>query len=99
MLRFWEVYPSYVQHLGQKANPHALGEFMWLRLKRIQLGFLHTGVAIALVPFTSTLNRIMINEMGLAATVVTLLVAVPYLFSPIQVAIGSYADRNPIFGL
>jgi MFS transporter, BCD family, chlorophyll transporter len=70
---------------------------MWL--KRIQLGFLHTGVAIALVPFTSTLNRIMINEMGLAATVVTLLVAVPYLFSPIQIAIGSYADRNPIFGL
>jgi MFS transporter, BCD family, chlorophyll transporter len=70
---------------------------MWL--KRIQLGLLHTAVAIALVPFTSTLNRIMINEMGIAATVVTLLVAVPYLFSPIQVAIGSYADRNPILGL
>ena len=66
--------------------------------KRIQLGLIHTAVAITLVPFTSTLNRVMIYEMGLAATVVTLLVALPYLVSPIQVAIGSYADHNPIFG-
>jgi BCD family chlorophyll transporter-like MFS transporter len=70
---------------------------MWR--KRLQLGLIHTAVAITLVPFTSTLNRVMIYEMGLAATVVTLLVALPYFFSPIQVAIGSYADRNPIAGL
>lgn len=68
-------------------------------IKRVQLGLLHTAVAITLVPFTSTLNRVLIYEMGLAATLVTFLVALPYLISPIQVAIGSYADRNPIFGL
>jgi BCD family chlorophyll transporter-like MFS transporter len=28
-----------------------------------------------------------------------LLASLPYLFSPIQVAIGSYSDRHPIFGL
>ncbi len=70
---------------------------MWL--KRIQLGLLHTATAITLLPFTSTLNRVLIVEMGLAATVVTLLVSIPYFFAPIQVVIGSYADRNPIFGL
>lgn len=70
---------------------------MWI--KRVQLGLLHTAVAITLVPFTSTLNRVLIYEMGLAATLVTFLVALPYLISPIQVAIGSYADRHPIFGL
>jgi len=69
---------------------------MWR--KRLQLGLIHTAVAITLVPFTSTLNRVMIYEMGLAATVVTLLVALPYFFSPIQVAIGSYADRHPVAG-
>ena len=69
---------------------------MWR--KRLQLGLIHTAVAITLVPFTSTLNRVMIYEMGIAATIVTLLVAIPYLFSPIQVMIGSYADRNPILG-
>lgn len=67
-------------------------------LKRLQLGLIHTAVAITLVPFSSTLNRVMIYELGLSATLVTLLVALPYLFSPIQIAIGSYADRNPVFG-
>ena len=70
---------------------------MWF--KRLQLGLIHTAVAITLVPFGSTLNRVMILEMGIAATIVTLLVALPYVFSPIQVAIGSYADRHPILGL
>ncbi len=70
---------------------------MWR--KRLQLGLIHTAVAITLVPFTSTLNRVMIYEMGLAATIVTLLVALPYFFSPIQVAVGSYADHHPVLGL
>jgi BCD family chlorophyll transporter-like MFS transporter len=69
---------------------------MWR--KRVQLGLLHTALAITLVPFTSTLNRVMIHELGFSATLVTVLVALPYFFSPIQVAIGSYADRHPIWG-
>jgi BCD family chlorophyll transporter-like MFS transporter len=69
---------------------------MWR--KRLQLGLIHTALAITLVPFTSTLNRVMIHELGFSATLVTVLVALPYFFSPIQVAIGSYADRHPIGG-
>lgn len=69
---------------------------MWL--KRIQLGLLHTAVAVTLVPFTGALNRIMIHELGFAKTLVTILVALPYFFSPIQVAIGSFADHTPIAG-
>ena len=70
---------------------------MWR--KRIQLGLIHTAVAITLVPINGVLNRVMIKELAIAATVVALLVSLPYLLSPIQVAIGSYSDRNPIFGL
>lgn len=70
---------------------------MWL--KRLQLALIHTAVAIALVPFGSLLNRVMIVEMGIAATVYTILFVLPYVFSPIQIAIGSYADRHPILGL
>src|SRR5688572_29652112 len=70
---------------------------MWL--KRLQLALIHTAVAIALVPFGSLLNRVMIVEMGIAATAYTILFVLPYVFSPIQIAIGSYADRHPIFGL
>jgi BCD family chlorophyll transporter-like MFS transporter len=67
-------------------------------LKRLQLAFIHTAVAVTLVPFTSTLNRVMIHEYGISKTLFTLIAIFPYLFSPIQVAIGSFADRHPILG-
>ena len=67
--------------------------------KRLQLGLIHVAVAMTLVPINSTLNRVMIKELAISATLVALLASLPYLFSPIQVAIGSYSDRHPIFGL
>ena len=67
-------------------------------LKRLQLAFIHTAVAMTLVPLTGTLNRVMIFDLGLSKTIFTLLAIFPYLFSPIQVAIGSYADTHPILG-
>ena len=66
--------------------------------KRIQLGFIHVAVAISLVPFNSTLNRVMIKELALSTLLVAALVSLPYLFSPIQVAIGSFSDKYPLFG-
>ena len=66
--------------------------------KRLQLALIHTAVAMTLVPLTGTLNRVMIFEFGLSKTIFTLLAIFPYIFSPIQVAIGSYADRHPILG-
>lgn len=67
-------------------------------LKRLQLGLIHLAVAMTLVPINSTLNRVMIKEMAFSATLVSVLASLPYLFSPIQVVIGSYADRHPLFG-
>ena len=68
-------------------------------LKRIQLGMVHVAVAMTLVPINSTLNRVMIKELAISATLVALLASLPYLFSPIQVAIGSFSDRHPLWGL
>src|SRR5512145_1900960 len=67
-------------------------------LKRVQLGLIHAAVAMTLVPINSTLNRVMIKEMAVSATLVALLASLPYLFSPMQVVIGSYSDRHPWFG-
>jgi BCD family chlorophyll transporter-like MFS transporter len=50
------------------------------------------------VPINSTLNRVMIKELAISATLVAFLATLPYLFSPIQVAIGSFSDRHPVFG-
>ncbi len=68
-------------------------------IKRLQLGLIHVAIAMTLVPINSTLNRVMIKELAISATLVAVLASLPYLFSPIQVAIGSYSDRHPIFGL
>ena len=67
--------------------------------QRLQLGLIHLAVAMTLVPINSTLNRVMIKELALSATLVAVLASLPYLFSPIQVAIGSFADRHPLFGM
>ncbi|UCD41557.1 MAG: BCD family MFS transporter [Chloroflexota bacterium] len=67
-------------------------------LKRVQLGLIHLAVAMTLVPINSTLNRVMIKELAFSATLVAILASLPYLFSPIQVLIGSFSDRHPIFG-
>jgi BCD family chlorophyll transporter-like MFS transporter len=66
--------------------------------KRLQLGLIHVAVAITLVPINSTLNRVLIKEMAVSATLVAILAILPYLFSPIQVWIGSFSDRHPIGG-
>jgi hypothetical protein len=65
--------------------------------KRFQLGLIHLAVAMTLVPINSTLNRVMIKELGIAATVVAILASLPYLFSPLQVAIGSYSAYTVYF--
>ncbi|RIK29179.1 MAG: MFS transporter [Anaerolineae bacterium] len=67
-------------------------------LKRLQLALIHTAVAMTLVPINSTLNRVMIFDLGFSKTLFTFLAIFPYLLAPIQVAIGSFSDRNPIFG-
>ncbi len=66
--------------------------------KRIQLSLIHVAVAMTLVPINSTLNRVMIKEMALSATLVAVLASLPYIFSPLQMVIGSYSDRHPWLG-
>lgn len=68
-------------------------------LKRIQLGMIHMAVAITLLPITSTLNRVAIHELHISGTLFAILASIPFIFSPLQVAIGSYSDQHPVFGL
>lgn len=67
-------------------------------VKRLQLALIHVAVAITLVPINSTLNRVMIKELAISATLVAILASLPYIFSPAQVLIGAYSDRHPLFG-
>ncbi len=70
---------------------------MAVGLRAFRLGLVHAALAVTLVPINSTLNRVMIKELGLSATLVALLASLPYVFSPLQVAIGRWSDRRPLF--
>ncbi len=67
-------------------------------LKNIRLGLLHVAVAISFVAINGVLNRIMIFDLGILATVVAGLIVLPYVFSPTQVWLGQYSDTHPLFG-
>ncbi len=71
---------------------------MFMFIKQLQLSLIHVAVAMTLVPINSTLNRVMIKEMALSATLVAVLASLPYIFSPLQIFIGSYSDRHPLLG-
>ncbi len=60
-----------------------------------QLALVHVAVSITVVPVTSTLNRVMIADMEMPVTLVAVLVALPYLLSPLQILFGNWSDRNP----
>jgi BCD family chlorophyll transporter-like MFS transporter len=64
----------------------------------IRLGLIHMAVAVSLVPITGVLNRIMIHELGLLATLVAGLIVLPNLLSPLQPFLGQYSDHHPLFG-
>lgn len=68
----------------------------WRRI--VQLALVHAGVTITVVPVTSTLNRIMIADMQMSALLVSILVALPYLLSPLQVLMGNWSDRHTLWG-
>jgi MFS transporter, BCD family, chlorophyll transporter len=64
----------------------------------LRLGLVHAALAVTLVPINSTLNRVMIKELGLPATLVVVLASLPYLLAPLQVAIGGASDRRALGG-
>ena len=64
-----------------------------LRLALFPIGYGLTGALIG-----GTLNRIMIAELGFAATMVGIFFAIPLLVSPIRVWLGYRSDGFPILG-
>ncbi len=67
-------------------------------VKNIRLGLIHVAVAISLVPITGVLNRIMIHELGILASLVAGLIILPHLLAPLQPFLGQYSDHHPLFG-
>jgi BCD family chlorophyll transporter-like MFS transporter len=52
---------------------------------------------MATVMLIGTLNRVMIVEMGVAASLVALMVALPLVFAPFRALVGFKSDRHRSF--
>jgi len=65
----------------------------YIRLAGFPLGYGLTGALVG-----GTINRVMIADMGMSATLVGFLFAVPLLVSPLRVWLGYRSDGYPIMG-
>jgi BCD family chlorophyll transporter-like MFS transporter len=89
--RFWA-------RMGTQFLPFADAATTELPLSRIlRLSLFQVSVGIAMVLLNATLNRIMIVELGIAATWVSVLVALPLLFAPVRALVGHKSDNHASF--
>lgn len=63
-----------------------------------KIGFFNFGSAMADILVASVWNRIMISDLGVSATVVSLLLALRYLLAPVSIWIGLQSDTRPLLG-
>jgi MFS transporter, BCD family, chlorophyll transporter len=83
------------QILGPRFLPFADAASTELPLGRLlRLSLFQVSVGMAMVLLTGTLNRVMIVELGVSASLVGLMVSLPLLFAPFRALIGYKSDTH-----
>jgi BCD family chlorophyll transporter-like MFS transporter len=81
--------------LGPRYLPFADASSRGLPLPRLlRLSLFQVAVGMAAALMVGTLNRVMIVELGVAAWVVSLFVALPLLFAPFRAVVGFRSDNH-----
>jgi BCD family chlorophyll transporter-like MFS transporter len=81
--------------LGPRFLPFADAASPELPLSRLlRLSLFQVSVGMALVLLVGTLNRVMIVELGVAASIVSVMVAMPVLFAPFRALVGFRSDNH-----
>jgi len=84
--------------IGTRFLPFADAATEELPLPRLlRLSLFQVSVGLAMVLLNATLNRVMIVELGISATIVAILVALPLLFAPLRALIGHKSDHHRSF--
>ena len=86
MVAFWQT-------VGMRFLPFADAATADLPLGRLlRLSMFQLSVGMAAVLLTGTLNRVMIVELGVPASIVAIMIALPVLAAPLRVLIGHRSD-------
>lgn len=84
-----------VKKVGERFLPFADAASTELPLSRLlRLSLFQVSVGLAMVLLNATLNRVMIVELKISATIVAVLVALPLLFAPMRALIGHKSDNH-----
>jgi BCD family chlorophyll transporter-like MFS transporter len=68
-------------------------------LRTMKIGTFHVGSAFADILTSAIWNRILISDLGIAATPVAFLSALRYFLAPLSIWAGHRSDTRPLFGL
>ena len=86
---------AFWNRLGTRFLPFADAATDDLPLARIlRLSLFQVSVGMAAVLLTGTLNRVMIVELNMSASLVALMVSLPLLFAPLRALIGFKSDHH-----
>ncbi|MCU0480468.1 MAG: BCD family MFS transporter [Anaerolineae bacterium] len=66
--------------------------------RNLKIGFFHLGSGMADVMATGVWNRVMISDLGFAATPIGLLVSLRYFLAPLGIFAGRISDRRAVLG-
>lgn len=84
-----------IASIGPKYMPFADAVSADLPLSRLlRLSLFQVSVGMALVLLVGTLNRVMIVELGVPASLVGIMIALPVLFAPFRAFIGHKSDTH-----
>jgi BCD family chlorophyll transporter-like MFS transporter len=87
VMRTWAV-------LGPRFLPFADVASEELPLSRLlRLSLIQVSIGMSLVLLVGTLNRVMIVELGVPASIVGVMIALPVLFAPFRALIGYRSDN------
>ncbi len=90
--------PRFWGRMATQFLPFADAASTELPLSRLlRLSLFQVSVGMAMVLLNATLNRVMIVELGIGATFVSILVALPLLFAPARALIGHKSDNHTSF--
>ena len=86
---------AFWNRVGTRFLPFADAATKELPLGRIlRLSLFQVSVGMAAVLLTGTLNRVMIVELGMSASLVAIMVSLPLLFAPLRALIGFKSDHH-----
>ena len=86
---------TFIKRLGFRMLPFADAASEGLPMSRLlRLSLFQISCGMATVMLMGTLNRVMIVELGLAASVVAFMVALPVLIAPLRAVLGHRSDTH-----